>query len=150
MPKKRKNGGKNRHNRGNVRSITCDVTGKRVPKDKAVKRFYSKPLINSHHMKDIKDASYYHRFQAPRLYKQQKFSVKSAQYHRVVKRRPKNETKSDNKPYGVKQVQIRIGRKIDSIPLDPNRWVGIPVEYRKGEATMSYGDMSKMTKVMYH
>ena len=54
MPKKRKNGGKTRHNRGNSKSIQCDVTGKIISKDKAIKRVIKFSPINSSIKKDIK------------------------------------------------------------------------------------------------
>lgn len=138
MPKKRKNGGKNRHNRGNVKKITCDATGKRVAKDKAIKRFYSKPLLSQPARKEVKEMSYYDRYEIPRLYRQQKFCVSEAQYHRVIYKRPKCLRKDDNIPYGVKQLQVKYGRKMDNPP--PTRyWLHVKAP----------DDDKKKRKVMY-
>ena len=119
MPKKRKNGGKRRHNRGNVRNVTCDATGKRVAKDKAIKRNFTKPLVNRLTLKDLRDASYYDRFKLPRLHVKQKFSVSEAQYHKVVRKRPKYVRKDDNIPDRVKEARVRYGRLMDT-----PTWVG--------------------------
>ena len=146
MPKKRKNGGKSRHNRGNVRSVVCDATGKRVPKDKAIKRFYSKPMFDPTTLKDLKDACYYDKYKVPRLHKQQKFCVSEAQYHKVIKKRPKWERKDDNIPEQVKRAQIAIGRVIDTMQHDNRTYL---FSYR-GNRDIWLSNASKLRKVMYN
>lgn len=101
MPKKRKNGGKNRHNRGSVKSIQCDVTGKMIPKDKAIRRVKRIGMINAGTMKDLRDASYYDRYRIPSIRIKKQFCVSEAQYHGQVYKRDKQKRKDRNPPEHV-------------------------------------------------
>ncbi len=83
MPKKRKNGGKNRHNRGIVGFVRCDVSGRAVPKDKAIKRFIVRNLVDPSGQKDLKDASYYDRYQVPKMYYKACYCISAAIHQRI-------------------------------------------------------------------
>eukprot|EP01083_Nonionella_stella_P065990 173419_1 len=98
MPKKRKNGGKNRHNRGIVGFVRCDVSGRAVPKDKAIKRFIVRNLVDPSGQKDLKDASYYDRYQVPKMYYKACYCVSAAIHQRIVRPRNRQERKNRNPP----------------------------------------------------
>eukprot|EP01084_Bolivina_argentea_P238508 400679_1 len=98
MPKKRKNGGKNRHNRGIVGFVRCDVSGRAVPKDKAIKRFVVRNLVDASGQKDLKDASYYDKYQVPKMYYKACYCVSAAIHQRIVRCRNRKERKNRNPP----------------------------------------------------
>eukprot|EP00483_Globobulimina_turgida_P007247 UN07261 len=98
MPKKRKNGGKNRHNRGIVGFVRCDVSGRAVPKDKAIKRFIVRNLVDPSGQKDLKDASYYDKYQVPKMYYKACYCVSAAIHQRIVRPRNRQERKNRNPP----------------------------------------------------
>lgn len=56
MPVKRKNHGRSKKNRGHVKPIVCTNCGRLVGKDKAIKRFSVRDMIDSSSKKDIRDA----------------------------------------------------------------------------------------------
>lgn len=53
MPKKRRNQGRNKKNRGNVKAIVCSNCGRHCPKDKAVKRFTIRDIVDASSKKDL-------------------------------------------------------------------------------------------------
>lgn len=83
MPKKRKNNGKNRHNRGRVGFVRCDVSGRAVPKDKAIKRFIVRNLVDSSGQKDLQDNSFYNQFIIPKMYYKACYCVSAAIHQRI-------------------------------------------------------------------
>ena len=58
MTVKRRNHGRKRKNKGRVGySITCDGCGGKCPKDKAIKRFQVRNIVDNSSLRDIRDAS---------------------------------------------------------------------------------------------
>lgn len=98
MPKKRKNGGKNRHNRGRVGFVRCDVSGRAVPKDKAIKRFIVRNLVDASGTKDIQDKTYYNKMLIPKMYYKAYYCVSAAIHQRIVRPRNRQERKNRNPP----------------------------------------------------
>merc|ERR1712216_218575 len=101
MPKKRKNGGKNRHNRGRVGFVRCDVSGRAVPKDKAIKRFIVRNLVDMSGQKDLKDASYYDKYIVPKMYYKACYCISAGIHQRIVLPRNREERKNRNPPTAV-------------------------------------------------
>lgn len=87
MPKKRRNNGRNKNNKGNSIGVHCNNCTRLCPKDKAIKRFIIKNMVDSSSKKDIEDASAYVEDQAamPKLFVKNQWCVACAIHARIVK-----------------------------------------------------------------
>ena len=103
MTVKRRNHGRNKKGRGHVNRVRCVSTGKAIPKDKAIKRFIVRNIVEAAGMRDIKDSSCIEGYQLPKIYIKQYYCIEAAIHQRVVR---------------VRSVQ---GRKVRAPPERPQR-----------------------------
>jgi ribosomal protein S26 len=68
MTVKRRSHGRNKKGRGHVNRVRCASTGKAVPKDKAIKRFIVRNIVDASSMRDIRDSSAYEQYALPKIY----------------------------------------------------------------------------------
>jgi small subunit ribosomal protein S26e len=87
MTVKRRNHGRNKHGRGHNKRVRCVSTGKAIPKDKAIKRFIVRNIVDASSLRDIKDASAYQEYQLPKLYLKMYYCVEAAVHQRIVRGR---------------------------------------------------------------
>ena len=74
--------------RCNSQSINrCASTGKAIPKDKAIKRFIVRNIVDASSLRDIKEASAYQEYQLPKLYLKMYYCVEAAVHQRIVRGR---------------------------------------------------------------
>lgn len=99
MTVKRRNHGRNRHNRGKVQqAVVCDGCGGRPPKDKAIKRFQVRNIVDSSSLRDIREASVYEVFTVPKMYMKMHYCVGCAVHRRIVRGRAREARKIRDPP----------------------------------------------------
>ena len=98
MPSKRRNNGRGKKNKGHSNVVVCTNCRRTVAKDKAIKRFLLKKIVDESSRKDIEDASAYPKpeqgtFQLPKIYIKQCWCVSCAIHARMV--RVRSQTRGD-------------------------------------------------------
>jgi small subunit ribosomal protein S26e len=89
MPKKRRNNGRNKNHKGHSDPIHCDNCERLCPKDKAIKRFLIKNMVDGSSKRDIEDMSVYkdenENYQMPKLYIKNQYCVSCGIHARIVR-----------------------------------------------------------------
>jgi small subunit ribosomal protein S26e len=96
MTKKRRNNGRNKTNRGYVKRVHCVFSGKLIPKDKAIKRYIVKNIIESSAVGDIQDSCALEYYTLPKLYFKNYYSIEAAIHKKIVRVRSKQGRKIRN------------------------------------------------------
>ena len=70
MPSKRRNNGRGKKNKGHSNLCRCVNCSRVVPKDKAIKRFQARQIVDGSSRRDIKENSAYGQefFYLPKIY----------------------------------------------------------------------------------
>lgn len=95
---KRRAHGRNKKGRGHVKRVRCASTGKAIPKDKAIKRFVVRNIVDASSMRDIRDASAYDSYALPKLYIKQYYCVEAAVHQRIVRSRSRTDRRIREPP----------------------------------------------------
>ena len=90
MPQKRRNCGRSKMNAGRKQIVNCMNCGRMVPRDKAIKRFLIKNMVDSSSAKDVLDASIYKDYDFPKTYQKCFYCVSCACHRRIVRVRNVN------------------------------------------------------------
>ena len=90
MPSKRRNNGRSKKNKGHADIVRCVNCARVVPKDKAIKRFQMRNMLDGSSRRDVKENFAYKDqkfFHLPKLYIKQQYCVACAIHSRVVRAR---------------------------------------------------------------
>ena len=98
MPKKRRNNGRSKKNGGHGTPVPCTHCGRIVPKDKAVKRYTVRNMVDASSLRDIKDNRAIENFTIPKMYLKLQYCIACAIHHRVVRVRSHEFRKVRNVP----------------------------------------------------
>mmetsp|Transcript_32206 Transcript_32206/g.74159 ORF Transcript_32206/g.74159 Transcript_32206/m.74159 type:complete len:107 (-) Transcript_32206:104-424(-) len=98
MTVKRRNHGRNKHGRGHVKRVRCASTGKAIPKDKAIKRFIVRNIVDASSLRDIREQSAYQDYAMPKLYIKMYYCVEAAVHQRIVRGRSREGRKVRTPP----------------------------------------------------
>jgi small subunit ribosomal protein S26e len=99
MPKKRRNNGRNKKHKGHSDPIHCDNCYRLCPKDKAIKRFLIKNMVDGSSKRDIEEASVYNeneggeKYSMPKLYIKNQYCVACGIHARIVRVRSGHDRK---------------------------------------------------------
>lgn len=85
MPKKRRNNGRSLKNAGHGKPVHCTHCARIVPKDKAVKRYTVRNMVDASSLRDIKDNRAIENFTIPKMYLKLQYCIACAIHLRVVR-----------------------------------------------------------------
>ena len=96
MPSKRRNNGRGKKNRGRTRPVVCNNCFRLTPKDKAIKKFTVRDIVDASSKDDIQAVQHYSDFMIPKVYNKLYYCVSCAIHARIVRVRSREDRRKRN------------------------------------------------------